>query len=57
MSQYKNQIQQAEEKATQLKKAKVLLENQLEMEALKLEAEKKKLVLAHEALKEKVWYS
>ena len=42
---------------TELKKEKVLLENQLEMEKMKVEAEKKKLILAHEQLREKVGIS
>ena len=38
----------------ELKKEKMLLESQLEMEHMKVEAEKKKLLLAHEQLREKV---
>ena len=43
-----------EKQMTELKKEKVLLENQLEMEKMKVEAEKKKLILAHKQLREKV---
>ena len=39
---------------SELKRDNVLLENQLEMEKMKVEAEKKKLVIAHETLREKV---
>ena len=46
-----------EKHMTELKKEKVLLENQLEMEKMKVEAEKKKLILAHEQLREKVGIS
>ncbi|CAH1794163.1 unnamed protein product [Owenia fusiformis] len=37
----------------ELKKEKILLENQLEMEKIRTEAEKKKLLLAHESMREK----
>ena len=46
-----------EKHMTELKKEKVLLENQLEMEKMKVEAEKKKLILSHEQLREKVGIS
>ena len=46
--------QNKEKEITELKKDKVLLENQLEMEKMKVEAEKKKVLLAHEQLREKV---
>ena len=39
-----------------LKRDNVMLTSQLEMETMKLEAEKKKLVIAHEQLSEKVSY-
>ena len=43
-----------EKELSELRKEKVLLDSQLEMEKMKVEAEKKKLLLAHEQLREKV---
>ncbi|XP_014661527.1 PREDICTED: TATA element modulatory factor-like [Priapulus caudatus] len=53
VSEYKLLHTQLEDKLTEEKKANLLLESRLEMVAMKLEAEKKKVALAHEALKEK----
>ncbi len=53
-AQLEAQHNKAEQEASELKKEKILLENQLEMEKMRLEAEKKKVMLAHEQLREKV---
>ncbi len=48
------QLSTMSRQVSELKRDKVLLDNQLEMEKMKVEAEKKKLILAHEQLREKV---
>ncbi len=56
-AQLEAQHHKAEQEASELKKEKLLLENQLEMEKMRVEAEKKKVMLAHEQLREKVQLS